>query len=143
VQPFLLESGNMGQTGEEEQVEVLRLPRTGNDATRKNVANFVAFIRREIQDGPYIDPAVGFFIAKELCAIDRKHQDSVVVPNRLVFYRVDIVGSAQDIIPDEVGTLIIISQNIFCLVLSVVHLLSLSRTLPLRLKLWTDGKHRE
>ena len=133
----------MSQAREKERVDVLGLPRTRNDAARKYVSNFVPFVRSKIQDNPYIDPAVRLFIAKQLCTIHREHQDSIVVFNLIAFHGVEIVRSAQDVVPDIVSILIAVSKDVPSLLPPVMHLLRHFRTPPTRLKLRTNGKRCE
>ena len=142
MQPFFLEGRDVCETRKKERIEVLRLPRTRDNATRKNITNFIAFVRSEVQDNPDVDPAVGLFVPKELCAVNRQHQDRVVVLDSTVLYGVKIVEPAQDVIPDEVVP-VAIPQEILCFCSSIVHLLSHSRTLPTGLELRADGKRRK
>ena len=143
MQSFLLEHRDVGQTRKKEQVKVLGLPRTGNDTARKNIANLITFVRSKVQDNPDIDPTVRLLVVKELCAIDREHQDCVVVVDLSVFHSIKIVGSTEDVIPDKVSTLIMVSQEVLCFISPIVHFLSHSRTLPTGLELWADGKRCE
>ena len=54
----------MHETRKKERIKVLRLSRTRDNATRKNIADFIAFVRSEIQDNPDVDPAVRLFVTK-------------------------------------------------------------------------------
>ena len=82
--------------------------RTQYNAPRKTVANLVVFIWGKIQENPYLYPTVRLLISNELRAINREHQDYIVVLDFTALYKSQIVGSAQDVVPDEVGVRIIV-----------------------------------
>ena len=58
---------DMCKTWEEERVEVFRVSWARNNASGKDIANFVAFVRHQVQYYPYVHPAIGLLVAKELC----------------------------------------------------------------------------
>ena len=62
---LLLESTDVRQTRKEKQIEVLWVPRSRYDTSRKNVANFVLLLGCEVQDNPDGHPAVRFLVAIE------------------------------------------------------------------------------
>ena len=62
IQPFLLKSGNMSKTRKEERVEMFGVFWAGDYAANKIIPDFVALVRSEVENNPYIDPAIGFFV---------------------------------------------------------------------------------
>jgi len=131
------------QAGKEERIKVLGLSWTRDDASREDIPNLVALVRRKIQDYPDIDPAVRLFVAIELCAVDREHYYCVVVTNETIFHGVEIIRAAKNIIKNIFRCIAIARQFVPSLVPSVEHFLGHLRALPTRLQLWTEGKCSE
>ena len=61
----------MSEAREKEGVEVVRSLWARNDASRKDIPYFVLFIRRKIDEDPYVDPAARLLISIELRTINR------------------------------------------------------------------------
>ena len=130
----------MRQAWKKKRVDVFRMSWTRDYASRKNIANLVALIRRKIQDDPDINPAVGLLVAIQLCAVHREHEDHIVVVNIAVLNSVKIVRATEDIVVGVVVCIPIASAFLLSLGSPIIHFLSRVRASPTSLKLRTDRK---
>jgi hypothetical protein len=74
------------------------MPRPRNNAPWKDVADFIALIRRKVEYNPDIDPAIRFLAAIELRAIDRQHDDRIILGDGTIFNGFKVARATEDII---------------------------------------------
>ena len=140
---FLLDCRDVRQTRKEEGIDVFGMSRARNDTPRKDIANFVAMSRPQIQDNPDIYPTVGFLIAIELCAVDREHNNHVVVLYIAIFDGTQIVLTAEDIVEDVLFRVPVIFLLYPSLLSPVGHRLGHLGALPTSLELWAKSERSE
>ena len=77
-EPFALKGGEVINSGEEEQVEILGGVRPWDKASWQNMSLLVAVTWSEIKNDPDVYPAIRLLVSIQLCAIRREHQDGIV-----------------------------------------------------------------
>jgi hypothetical protein len=96
-QGFPLESSEVSKAGKQERVQVLGIIWPRNKAPYKDVLLLVMHSRRQIQQHPDVDPARRQLLSIELGAVDRKHEDNVVLSDAAIFKRLYHIRAMENI----------------------------------------------